>query len=158
MRKWGVGGRVWVQKGKRLRQHAECGPAPTQLVSTVNEQTLALWYLLYDTCSMILALWYLLYDACKKLWILAKNCEYLQKIVNTCKKYFPFAPVVRLVLVELQRGYLYQNGEEFRQKVIGAGLNMFWGHLNYLLGGIRTIPSLSVMWASAPIAIYIKMG
>ena len=24
---------------------------------------------------------------------------------------------------ELQRGYLYQNGVEFRQKVIGAGLN-----------------------------------
>ena len=28
---------------------------------------------------------------------------------------------------ELQRGYLYQNGVEFRQKVIGAGLNLFWG-------------------------------
>ena len=25
---------------------------------------------------------------------------------------------------ELQRGYLYQNGVEFRQKVIGAGLNL----------------------------------
>ena len=31
---------------------------------------------------------------------------------------------------ELQRGYLYQNGVEFRQKVIGAGLNLFWGHLH----------------------------
>ena len=32
---------------------------------------------------------------------------------------------------ELQRGYLYQNGVEFRQKVIGADLNLFWGHLKY---------------------------
>ena len=31
-------------------------------------------------------------------------------------------------VLELQRGYLYQNGVEFRQKVIGAGLNFFWGH------------------------------
>ena len=29
---------------------------------------------------------------------------------------------------------LYQNGVEFRQKGIGAGLNLFWGHLNYPLG------------------------
>ena len=27
-------------------------------------------------------------------------------------------------IFELQRGYLYQNGVEFRQKVIGAGLNL----------------------------------
>ena len=31
-------------------------------------------------------------------------------------------------------GYLYHNGVEFCQKVIGAGLNLFWGHLNYPLG------------------------
>ena len=37
-------------------------------------------------------------------------------------------------IFELQRGYLYQNGVEFRQKVT------------------QTFPSLSVMWASAPIA------
>ena len=47
-------------------------------------------------------------------------------------------------IFELQRGYLYQNGVEFRQKVIGVGLNLFWGHLNYPSGGIRTFPSLSV--------------
>ena len=28
---------------------------------------------------------------------------------------------------ELQRGYLYQNGIEFRQRMIGAGLNLFLG-------------------------------
>ena len=44
---------------------------------------------------------------------------------------------------ELQRGYLYQNGVEFRQKVIGAGLNLFWGHLHYFSGGIWTFPLLS---------------
>ena len=38
---------------------------------------------------------------------------------------------------ELQRGYLYQNGVEFRQKVIGAGLNLFWGHLHYSSEGIQ---------------------
>ena len=54
-------------------------------------------------------------------------------------------------IFELQRGYLYQNGVEFRQKVIGAGLNLFWGHLHYFSGGIQTFPSLSVMWASAPV-------
>ena len=32
-------------------------------------------------------------------------------------------------VLEQQRGYLYQNGVEFRQKVIGADLNLFWGHL-----------------------------
>ena len=36
-------------------------------------------------------------------------------------------------VLELQRGYLYQNGVEFRQKVIGAGLNLFSGHLYYVL-------------------------
>ena len=29
---------------------------------------------------------------------------------------------------ELQRGYLYQNGVEFHQKVNGADLNLFWAH------------------------------
>jgi len=53
---------------------------------------------------------------------------------------------------ELQRGYLYQNGVEFRQKVIGAGLHLFWGHLHYFLGGIWTFPLLTVTYASAPIA------
>ena len=53
---------------------------------------------------------------------------------------------------ELQRGYLYQNGVEFRQKVIGAGLNLFWGHLHYFSGGIWTFPLLSDTYASAPIA------
>ena len=53
---------------------------------------------------------------------------------------------------ELQRGYLYQNGVEFRQKVIGAGLNLFWGHLHYFSGGIWTFPLLSATYASAPIA------
>ena len=37
---------------------------------------------------------------------------------------------------ELQRGYLYQNVVEFRQKVIGAGLNLFWGDPQYFSGGI----------------------
>ena len=53
---------------------------------------------------------------------------------------------------ELQRGHLYQNGVEFRQKVIGAGLNWFWGHLHYLSGGIWTFPLLSVTYASGPVA------
>ena len=53
---------------------------------------------------------------------------------------------------ELQKGYLYQNGVEFRQKVIGAGLNLFWGHLHYFSGGIWTFPLLSDTYASAPIA------
>ena len=53
---------------------------------------------------------------------------------------------------ELQRGYLYQNGVEFRQKVIGAGLNLFWGHLHYFSEGIWTFPLLSDTYASAPIA------
>ena len=47
---------------------------------------------------------------------------------------------------ELQRGYLYQNGVEFRQKVIGAGLNLFWGHLHYFSGGIWTFPLLFSQW------------
>ena len=45
-------------------------------------------------------------------------------------------------VLELQRGYLYLNGVEFLQKVIGAGL--FWGHLNYSSGGLQTFPLLSV--------------
>ena len=53
---------------------------------------------------------------------------------------------------ELHRGYLYQNGVEFRQKMIGAGLNLFWGHLHYFSGGIWTFPLLSDTYASAPIA------
>ena len=55
-------------------------------------------------------------------------------------------------LVLVQRGYLYQNGVEFRHKVIGAGLNLFWGHLHYLSGDLRTFPLLSDTRASAPIA------
>ena len=35
-------------------------------------------------------------------------------------------PFLTFSVLELQRGYLYQNGVEFRQKVIGAGLNLFW--------------------------------
>ena len=35
---------------------------------------------------------------------------------------------------ELQRGYLYQNGVEFRQKVIGGGLNLFWSSSLLLRG------------------------
>ena len=34
-------------------------------------------------------------------------------------------PFLSFLVLELQRGYLYQNGVEFRQKVIGAGLNLF---------------------------------
>ena len=49
-----------------------------------------------------------------------------------------------LTVFELQRGYLYQNEVEFRQKGIGAGLNLFWDHLNYTSGKIRIFPSLSV--------------
>ena len=45
------------------------------------------------------------------------------------------SPILTFSVLELQRGYLYQNGIEFRQKVIGAGLNLFWGHLNYFSGG-----------------------
>ena len=52
---------------------------------------------------------------------------------------------------ELQIGYLYQNGVEFRQKVIGAGLNLFWGHLHYFSGVIWTFPLLLDMYMSAPI-------
>ena len=54
---------------------------------------------------------------------------------------------------ELQRGYSYQkqNGVEFRQKVIGAGLNLFWGHLHYFSGVIWTFPLLLDMYTSAPI-------
>ena len=52
---------------------------------------------------------------------------------------------------ELQRGYLYQNGVEFRQKVIGAGLNLFWGHLHYLspaVGHIRECPHSGTRYLS----------
>ena len=52
--------------------------------------------------------------------------------------------LANLYSLSLQRGYLYQNGVEFSQKVIGAGLNLFWGHLNSSSGGIRTFPSLMV--------------
>ena len=55
-------------------------------------------------------------------------------------------------IFELQRGYLYQNGVEIRQKMIGAVLNLFWGHLFYVSGGIWTFPLLSATYASAPIA------
>ena len=34
-------------------------------------------------------------------------------------------PFLTFLVLELQRGYLYQNGVEFRQKVIGAGLKLF---------------------------------
>ena len=54
-------------------------------------------------------------------------------------------------IFELQRGYLYQNRVKFRQKVIGAGLNLFWVHLHYFSGGIWTFPLLSDTYASAPI-------
>ena len=36
--------------------------------------------------------------------------------------------------------------------MIGAGLNLFWGHLHYFSGGIWTFPLLSDTYASAPIA------
>ena len=35
-------------------------------------------------------------------------------------------PFLTFSVLELQRGYLYQNGVEFHQKLIGAGLNLFW--------------------------------
>ena len=50
-------------------------------------------------------------------------------------------PFLTFIVLELQRGYLYQNGVEFRQKVIGAGLNLFLGHLHFSSGGLRTFPS-----------------
>ena len=56
------------------------------------------------------------------------------------------------LVLEQQRGYLYQNVVEFRHKVIGAGLSLFWGHLHYFSRGLRTFPSLSDTRASAPIA------
>ena len=34
-------------------------------------------------------------------------------------------PFLTFLVLELQRGYLYQNGVVFRHKVIGAGLNLF---------------------------------
>ena len=34
---------------------------------------------------------------------------------------------VTFSVLELQRAYIYQNGVEFSQNVIGAGLNLFWG-------------------------------
>ena len=61
-------------------------------------------------------------------------------------------PFLIFSVFELQRGYLYQNGVEFCQKVIGAGLNLFWGHLHYFSGGIWTFPLLSATYTSAPIA------
>ena len=57
-----------------------------------------------------------------------------------------------LSFFELQRDYLYQNGVEVRQKVFGAGLNLFWGHLHLLLRDIWTFPLLSATFASALIA------
>ena len=36
------------------------------------------------------------------------------------------------------RGYLYQYGVEFCQKMIGAGLTLFWGRLFYFSGGVWT--------------------
>ena len=56
------------------------------------------------------------------------------------------------LVLELQRGYLYENGVEFHHKVIVAGLNLFWGHLHYFLRGLGTFPSLSDTRVSAPIA------
>ena len=56
------------------------------------------------------------------------------------------------LILELHRRYLYQNGVEFHYKLIGAGLNLFWGHLHYFSGGLWTFPSLSDTRASAPIA------
>ena len=56
------------------------------------------------------------------------------------------------LVLELHRGYLYQNGVEFRQKVIGADLNLFWVHLPFFSGGIWTFPLLSATYASALIA------
>ena len=61
-------------------------------------------------------------------------------------------PFLTFLVSVLQRGYLYQNGVDFSQKMIGAGLNLFWGHFHYSSGGIRTFSSLSDTWASAPIA------
>ena len=40
-------------------------------------------------------------------------------------------PFLTFSICELQRVYLYQNGVEFLQKVIGDGINLFWGHLQY---------------------------
>ena len=47
--------------------------------------------------------------------------------------------VINLVYIK------HQSGVEFCQKVIGAGLNLFWGHLHYSSWGLQTFPSLSVM-------------
>ena len=37
---------------------------------------------------------------------------------------------------------------------VGAALNLFWGHIYYFSGGIRTFPLLSVTWARAPVAVF----
>ena len=63
-------------------------------------------------------------------------------VSNTSPK---LLPAMRASLdLELQTGYLYQNGVEFHQKVIGAGFNLLLGHLHYSSGGIQTFPSLLV--------------
>ena len=56
-------------------------------------------------------------------------------------------PFQTFLVLELQRGYLYQNGVEFRQKVIGASLNLFWGlllrgytNLSLAVGHVRECP------------------
>ena len=52
-----------------------------------------------------------------------------------------------ILVLGLQRGYFYQNGVEFCQKVIGAGLNLFWP-LNFVLGFTRmSLQFLQTSWS-----------
>ena len=49
------------------------------------------------------------------------------------------------MVLELQRGYLYQNGVEFRQKVFGAGLNLFQGHLHHSSGASAPVAERTIL-------------
>ena len=77
---------------------------------------------------------------------LHSECHRQTETVSTyCKKKSPDLPFLShyakiqgdmgqfltFLVLELQRDDIYQNRVEFRQKVIGAGLNLFWAHLHY---------------------------
>ena len=50
-----------------------------------------------------------------------KNVSPDSLFMSHCAKFEVERPIPNLLVFEQQRGYLYQNGVEFRQKEIGAG-------------------------------------
>ena len=62
---------------------------------------------------------------------------------------------------ELQRGYLYQNGVEFRQKVIGAGLNLVifttsqgYMDLSPAVGHVRECPHSGTRYLDTSLVLF----